>query len=70
MLKWLLVALVVCGALLVLRLTSIAKRNLPRAGMPAPDFNLPDQHGALRTRNEFRGRWFVLYFYPRDDTPG
>lgn len=43
---------------------------LPVAGSPAPDFKLPDQHGRLRTLAEFRGRWLVIYFYPRDETPG
>lgn len=36
----------------------------------APDFTLPDQNGNVRTLEEFRGRWVVLYFYPKDDTPG
>lgn len=36
----------------------------------APDFSLPDQMGKVRTLKEFRGRWVVLYFYPKDSTPG
>ena len=32
--------------------------------------SLPDQNGKLRAADEFRGKWLVLYFYPRDDTPG
>lgn len=36
----------------------------------APDFSLPDEHGAIRTLEDFAGRWLVLYFYPKDDTPG
>ena len=36
----------------------------------APDFSLPDQTGKLRTLKEFSGRWIVLYFYPKDNTPG
>lgn len=36
----------------------------------APDFALPDQHGKLRQLAEWRGQWVVLYFYPKDDTPG
>lgn len=36
----------------------------------APDFSLPDQDGTLRTLQEFKGRWIVLYFYPKDNTPG
>jgi len=70
MIKWLLVALVVGIALLLWRMTAIAKRNLPGAGDTAPDFSLPDGNGKPRTAGEFRGKWLVLYFYPRDDTPG
>lgn len=36
----------------------------------APDFNLIDQHGNTHTLADFYGNWLVLYFYPRDDTPG
>lgn len=39
-------------------------------GSIAPDFSLPDQHGRLHGLADYRGRWLVLYFYPRDDTPG
>jgi len=35
-----------------------------------PDFNLPDQDGNSRTLSEYRGRWLVVYFYPKDDTSG
>lgn len=37
---------------------------------PAPDFSLPDQDGTIRSLNDYAGRWLVLYFYPKDDTPG
>lgn len=37
---------------------------------PAPAFEAPDQSGRIRTLAEFRGRAVVLYFYPRDGTPG
>lgn len=46
------------------------KTPMPRPGQAAPDFELPDQRGVLRSSSEFRGRWLALYFYPRDDTPG
>jgi peroxiredoxin Q/BCP len=36
----------------------------------APDFSLADEAGALHTLGEFAGSWVVLYFYPKDDTPG
>jgi peroxiredoxin Q/BCP len=39
-------------------------------GKAAPAFSSPDQDGTQRTLAEFRGKWVVLYFYPRDDTPG
>jgi peroxiredoxin Q/BCP len=39
-------------------------------GTEAPDFTLPDQAGEHVTLSELRGRWVVLYFYPRADTPG
>lgn len=44
--------------------------ELPQAGKRAPDFNLPDQNGKLHTLQQYRGKWLVLYFYPKDDTPG
>lgn len=39
-------------------------------GASAPDFSLPDETGALRRLSDFRGKPVVLYFYPKDDTPG
>ncbi len=44
--------------------------TLPAVGQPAPDFTLPDDTGAMRTLSDERGHWLVLYFYPKDDTPG
>jgi len=40
------------------------------AGVPAPDFSLADENGVTHTLSEFRGKYVVLYFYPKDDTPG
>lgn len=37
---------------------------------PAPDFSLPDVNGDTHSLNDFKGLWLVLYFYPKDDTPG
>ena len=42
----------------------------PAIGGPAPDFVLADADGVMRRLSETRGRWVVLYFYPKDDTPG
>ena len=70
MFKWLLLAFTIGIALLLWRMITQSNRNLPRPGDIAPAFTLPDQKGKLRDSSEFRGRWLVLYFYPRDDTPG
>jgi len=39
-------------------------------GILAPDFELPDETGTLQKLSDFRGKPVVLYFYPKDDTPG
>ncbi len=39
-------------------------------GTKAPDFSLPDQNGELHTLSEYAGKKLVLYFYPKDNTPG
>lgn len=39
-------------------------------GTLAPDFELPDQNGNIRTLKEFRGKKVILYFYPKDNTAG
>lgn len=36
----------------------------------ADDFSLPDQEGTLHRLSQYRGKWVVLFFYPKDDTPG
>ena len=39
-------------------------------GTKAPSFALPDQNGRVHTLEEYRGKKVVLYFYPKDNTPG
>ena len=39
-------------------------------GYPAPDFTLPDADGQSVSLSDFRGKKVVLYFYPKDNTPG
>jgi peroxiredoxin Q/BCP len=41
-----------------------------QAGNLAPDFELQDENGTIRRLSDFRGKPVVLYFYPKDDTPG
>lgn len=38
--------------------------------MKAPDFSLPDQNGLTHTLQDYAGKWLIVYFYPKDDTPG
>jgi peroxiredoxin Q/BCP len=39
-------------------------------GIQAPDFELPDQNGTMHTLKDYRGKKVILYFYPKDNTPG
>ena len=39
-------------------------------GQPAPGFAMPDQYMKTHSLEQYRGKWVVLYFYPKDDTPG
>lgn len=57
----------------VLTLGSIlaaAAGNMPGVGSPAPSFNLPSQEGATISLDQFKGKWVVLYFYPKDFSSG
>ena len=42
----------------------------PTAGSQAPAFSLPNQEGAQVSLDQFKGKWVVLYFYPKDFTSG
>ena len=43
---------------------------LPKVGRKAPAWKAPDEDGKARASKEFAGKWLLLYFYPKDDTPG
>lgn len=47
-----------------------ASGKMPREGMKAPDFTLKDAHGNEVQLSKLKGKKVVLYFYPKDDTPG
>lgn len=38
--------------------------------MKTPDFSLPDQNGDIKSLKDYAGKWLVIYFYPKDNTPG
>ena len=40
------------------------------SGNPFPDFSLPNENGEIVKLSDFTGKWLVVYFYPKDDTPG
>src|SRR3989344_5592329 len=43
---------------------------IPKVGLKAPEFTLPDQNGKIHKLSQYKGKWVLLYFYPKDDTPG
>ena len=47
-----------------------AQAGKPAAGEAAPSFRLQDQNGDWHELGDYDGRWVVMYFYPKDDTPG
>ncbi len=44
--------------------------SLPSTLTIAPDFKLPDQDGKVHSLASYRGKWVLIYFYPKDDTAG
>src|ERR1700692_4796937 len=63
----LLVAVIV---LVVLVPRLLSRSAAPSEGANAPDFTLPSQEGSSVSLKDYRGKWVVLYFYPKDQTPG
>ena len=72
MMRFISVAVVALAAILIsLTITSIGiAGEQPVVGTPAPEFELPDQDGQLHSLEDYRDQWVVLYFYPKDETPG
>jgi thioredoxin-dependent peroxiredoxin len=66
----LIVLAVVIIIFLVPRLISGSRADAPTPGSIAPDFSLPSQQGTPVSLKDYRGNWIVLYFYPKDQTPG
>lgn len=64
----LLIVVIIAGVLVVPRLLS--RSATPKVGSDAPDFFLPSQDGSAVHLTDYRGKWVVLYFYPKDQTPG
>jgi thioredoxin-dependent peroxiredoxin len=66
----LLVLIVVVVIFLVPRLLSSSRAAAPAPGSVAPEFTLSSQEETSVSLKDYRGKWVVLYFYPRDQTPG
>jgi thioredoxin-dependent peroxiredoxin len=47
-----------------------SSQTMLEVGKPFPNFSLPNQDGKTVTLSDFAGKWLVVYFYPKDDTPG
>ena len=45
-------------------------KSMLETGIKAPAFSLPDQNGNVHTLEEYAGKKLILYFYPKDNTPG
>lgn len=48
----------------------LSRSSTPLVGAEAPQFTLPSQDGTPLNLKDYRGKWVVLYFYPKDQTPG
>jgi peroxiredoxin Q/BCP len=66
----LLLIVVVIVAIVILRSFSGGRAAAIAPGSAAPEFTLPSQEGASVSLKDYRGSWVVLYFYPKDLTPG
>src|SRR5918999_2279381 len=63
--------LVVFAIVAVLACNNVSAVNdLPAVGAPAPAFSLNSNEGKQVSLNDYKGKWVVLYFYPKDMTPG
>ena len=63
-------AIAVFGAAALITLAANEPQTQPAAGKPAPDFSLTTGDGSQVSLKDYRGKWVVLYFYPKDFTSG
>lgn len=62
--------ILVASAVAMAVFASLAAADFPPVGAPAPDFRLMTDAGSEAALKDFRGKWVVLYFYPKDFTSG
>src|SRR5437879_12150456 len=61
---------IIAATILLSALSTVMAQNLPQAGAVAPAVNLPANDGMQVSLNDYKGKWVVLYFYPKDFTSG
>ena len=63
--------IIICVAIFIyLFRINIMASPILKSGDDAPNFTLPDNQGRQVSLSDFKSKWVVLYFYPKDDTPG
>ena len=62
--------IITASLMAVLLTASSSSIAAPKVGDKAPNFSLQDQNNITHTLSDYEGQWIVLYFYPKDDTPG
>ena len=65
-----LILLLIVAAVAVVVPRLMSRSATPSVGSEAPNFTLPSQDGTSVSLRDYRGKWVVLYFYPKDQTPG
>ena len=55
---------------ILLTCLTLTSQAMNLQGSKAPEFSLPNQDGVVKNLSDYKDQWVVLYFYPRDDTPG
>jgi thioredoxin-dependent peroxiredoxin len=68
--RWILVAMIVVGVIALGGLAIVSSAATPAVGSDAPQFTLNSQDGTAVSLKDFKGKWVVLYFYPKDMTSG
>ena len=71
--RYAVMALLILGAIfgvVAVRSARAADETMPVVGQPAPSFTLPSQDGKPVSLDQYKGKWVVLYFYPKDMTSG
>jgi peroxiredoxin Q/BCP len=68
--KILIIVVLLACSILINSMLGAEKQNQPAAGTAAPDFSLTTSDGSQVSLKDYRGKWVVLYFYPKDFTSG